>query len=113
MISRDYRLHSDFLREETKRFAWVQVSEGVYRKNGVLMKVQKLKKGERMRVITFLKHPHWGDTTLVRENINRAEFVEILKNPRVHTDKGWNPNSPKRRMDEAFNRVNQKEELKL
>lgn len=42
-----------------------------------------------MTVGTTLTHPIKGRTTLFRKNIEPKEVEAILKNPRVHTEKGY------------------------
>lgn len=105
MNSTDYRTWQDFLIEEAQKYSWHKISDGVYDKAGVRIKIAHRGKGHGFQVVTFLKHPQWGDTSLIRENISREEMVLIFKNPRTHTGKGWNPNSPKRRLERAFKAV--------
>lgn len=38
-------------------------------------------------IVTILKHPNKGKTQLVRKNLGIGLIEEILKNPRLHTDR--------------------------
>lgn len=106
----DYRLWEDFLKEETEKYGWEKVSSGIYRRRGVMLKIVK-RVGKGFQVVSFLEHPVHGNTALVRDRLNRQEMVDILRNPRVHTDKGWIPNSPRRRLNSLFNQIQQNAEL--
>lgn len=42
-----------------------------------------------MTVVTAINHPKKGKNQLYRKNLSYNQVVEILKNPRTHTGKGY------------------------
>ena len=56
-----------------------------FRRDGVRVNVYYSK----MTVGTCLKHPKRGFTQLFRRNVSREMLEEILRYPRVHTDRGY------------------------
>jgi hypothetical protein len=53
------------------------------------VRVNVWKKGELYTVGTYMHHPKKGKTQLFRRNCTEKEVREILKNPRLHTGKGY------------------------
>ena len=52
-------------------------------------RVNVWKSGHSFTVGTCLDHPKQGKTQLFRRNLNEKEVMELLKNPRKHTGKGY------------------------
>lgn len=53
------------------------------------VRVNVWRKGSRYTVGTYMDHPKKGKTQLFRRNCTEAEVRAILKNPRLHTGKGY------------------------
>jgi len=43
----------------------------------------------KMTVATCIDHPKQGKTQMFRKNVNKFMLNRIFKNPRIHTDKGY------------------------
>ncbi len=56
---------------------------------GVRVNVWKTKHVGLFTVGTYMDHPKQGKTQLFRKNCNLEEVMKILKNPRIHTGKGY------------------------
>lgn len=53
------------------------------------VRVNVWRKGSAFTVGTYMNHPKKGKTQLFRRNCSEKEVLELLKNPRKHTGKGY------------------------
>lgn len=82
------RLKSGIIEIKSKdkymRSFMVQTPDGPCRVN-----VYSNERNNFFTVATSLNHPTKGKNQLYRKNLTESEVREILKNPRIHTKKGY------------------------
>mmetsp|Transcript_36901 Transcript_36901/g.89613 ORF Transcript_36901/g.89613 Transcript_36901/m.89613 type:complete len:585 (-) Transcript_36901:75-1829(-) len=61
---------------------------------------------------TALDHPKQGKTQLFRRDCSNAELAEIMRNPRVHTNKGYNRKRPRLSSGQAESSIDAEEEMR-